>query len=135
MHDLIYLLVLDPRLRKLRLTCAVLMYLTIVVAGSMPGARAEIGHFAPGVVLHSLAYAVLAFLWYTGSDGSARTKAVKAVLAVAIMGAFDEFVQSFFPYRRAAVSDWLVDCAAAMITATLLWAWLRRSERAPLRPL
>jgi VanZ family protein len=118
------LLVLDPRLRKARCTLAILLYVTIVVWGSVPGARAEIGHYAPGVVLHSLAYATLAFLLFTGSSGSPAARSLKTVLAVAAMGAGDEFVQSFFPYRGADVRDWMVDCASAIVTCGLLWAIL-----------
>jgi hypothetical protein len=124
MPALLYLLVLDPKLRKLRCAAAIALYLTIVITGSIPGARAAIGTYAPGVVLHSLAYAFLAFLWFAGSGGSAPVRAAKAVLAVAVMGAGDEFVQSFFPYRGADVHDWLVDCTAAIITSALLWALL-----------
>jgi VanZ family protein len=129
MPALLSTLVLDPKLRTLRRACAVLMYLTIVVWGSIPGARAEIGHYAPGPVLHSTAYAVLAFLWFTGSAGSPVARAAKAVLAVALMGAGDEFVQSFFPYRGAAVGDWMVDCAAALVTSAVLCVILPRTAR------
>jgi VanZ family protein len=124
MPALLSLLVLDPKLRKARCALAILLYLTIVVWGSIPGARAEIGHYAPGVVLHSLAYAALAFLWFTGSSGSPAARSLKAVLLVAAMGAGDEFVQSFFPYRGADVHDWIVDCVSAIITCGLLWAVL-----------
>ena len=75
MPALLSLLVLDPKLRKLRYGCALLIYAAILVLGSIPGARAEIGHYATGVVLHSLAYAVLTFLVFTGSGGSARGRA------------------------------------------------------------
>jgi VanZ family protein len=124
MSALLSLLVLDPKLRKLRYGCGILMYAAIIGMGSIPGARAEIGNYASGLILHSLAYAVITFLLFTGSNGSARERALRAVLTVAAMGAFDEFVQSFLPYRNAAVSDWLVDCNAALITAALLWAFL-----------
>lgn len=124
MPALFTLLVLDPKLRKLRSGCALLMYAAILVMGSIPGARAEIGQYAPGVVLHSLAYAILTFLLFTGSTGSARSRALKSVLTVALMGAGDELLQSLFPYRGAAIADWLVDCSAAAITAALLWALL-----------
>jgi VanZ family protein len=129
MPALLSTLVLDPKLRTLRRACAILMYLTIVVWGSIPGARAQIGHYAPGPVLHSIAYAVLAFLWFTGSAGNVAARAAKAVLAVAVMGAGDEFVQSFFPYRGAAVGDWMVDCAAALVTSTVLCILLRKTAR------
>ena len=43
-----------------------------------------------------------------------------------INGALDEYVQSFFPYRHGAVSDWLVDSNAALLTSLLMWAlWSR----------
>jgi len=83
---------------------------------------------ASGVLLHSIAYAGLTFLLFTGSTGTLVQRAVKAVLTIAAMGALDEFVQSFFPYRHGAVSDWLVDCSAAVL-ATLfmcvLWSRYR----------
>jgi len=130
MPALLYLLVLDPKLRKLRCAVAVALYLTIVVAGSIPGARAEIGNYASGMVLHSLAYSTLAFLWFTGSAGPAPARAMKAVLAVAAMGAGDEFIQSFFPYRGPDVRDWLVDCSAAIATCAVLWALLPKRSLA-----
>jgi hypothetical protein len=129
MSALFSLLVLDPKLRRLRLGCALLGYAAILVMGSIPGARAGIGQFASGVLLHTLAYSILTFLVYTGSAGSNRTRAVKAVLAIVLMGAGDELLQSFFPYRGAAVADWLVDCNAAIVTAALLWAWLPKPAK------
>jgi VanZ family protein len=81
---------------------------------------------ASGLILHSCAYASLAFLLFTGGRGGNRLRAVKAFLTIALMGALDEYVQSFFPYRHGAVSDWLVDCNAALLTAALMWAlWTR----------
>ena len=45
-----------------------------------------------------------------------------------LLGALDEFVQSFFPYRHAAVHDWVVDCTAACAIAAVLCAWLPGRE-------
>ena len=120
-------LLLHPRLRAACIVFAVLMYLMIVVAGNIPGARADIGEYAPGVVLHSTAYAVLACLCFLGSTGSLGARAVKAVLAVAVMGAGDEFIQSFFPYRGADVRDWAVDCVAAVVAVLALCAVLPKT--------
>ena len=114
------LLLLDPRLRPARIKTALLLYAAVVVAGSIPGARAEVGEFAPGVVLHGVAYAFLSMLWFLGSTGSALVRAAKAVLAIALMGAGDELVQSFLPYRNGNVRDWMVDVSAALLTSTLL---------------
>ncbi|MGB9108986.1 MAG: VanZ family protein [Telluria sp.] len=103
------------------------MYLAIIIAGNIPGARADIGEYAPGVVLHTLAYSALAFLCFLGSTGSPAARAVKAVLAVALMGAGDETIQSFFPYRGADVRDWAVDCSAAIVVSLLMWMVLPKA--------
>jgi VanZ family protein len=115
-----------PRFRRLCLTAAALMYVTILVSGSIPGARADIGQYASGALLHSTAYSVLACLCYLGVTGSPARRALKAVAVIALMGAGDEFVQSFFPYRTAAVRDWAVDVAAAVVTTALLSVVLRQ---------
>ena len=116
----LFQLLTHPRLRFACRACAAIMYLAIVVAGNVPGARADIGQYAPGVVLHSAAYAVLTLLCFLGSTGSPSARAVKAVLEIALMGAGDEFIQSFFPYRGADVRDWAVDCSAAILVSLLL---------------
>ena len=125
-HFLSFLL-LDPRLNKLRHGAAIVLFLAILVGGSIPGARADIGHYASGVVLHSTAYAVLALLWFTASRGSAARRSVATVLAIAVMCAIDESVQSFFPYRGADVRDWLVDCSAAVVVSAILWLVLPKA--------
>jgi hypothetical protein len=127
MNAMLSQLLLHPRLRAACITCATLMYLMIVVTGNIPGARADIGQYAPGFVLHGTAYAVLACLCFLGSTGSMAARAVKAVLAVALMGAGDEFIQSFFPYRGADVRDWAVDCVAAILAVLALCAVLPKS--------
>lgn len=131
MSDLLNQIFLTASHARLRYWSAIVLYLLILVIGSIPGARSDVGEVASGLVLHSCAYAGLTFLLFTGGSGSAAMRAAKAVLTIALMGALDEYVQSFFPYRHAAVSDWLVDCTAAMVTASLmcsLWRW----RRAPL---
>ncbi|MHA4870111.1 VanZ family protein [Duganella sp. PWIR1] len=120
------LLLLTSAHARLRYWTAIVLYLLILVLGSIPGARKDIGEVATGVILHSIAYAGLAFLIFTGSTGSLAQRAAKAVLTIALMGALDEYVQSFFPYRHGAVSDWLVDCNAAVLASAFMWAlWSR----------
>ncbi|WP_426195975.1 VanZ family protein [Massilia sp. DWR3-1-1] len=130
---LLRLLLIDPSISHIRIRLACLAYLAILVLGSIPGARAGIGHFASGVVLHSLAYAGLTLLIFCGINGSAARRAVASVLAIAAMGAADEFVQSFFSYRGATVGDWLVDCAAALVSAAVLYLLWPRVTLAPAR--
>jgi hypothetical protein len=124
MSSILSTLVLDERLRRRRLYSAFLMFAAILAIGSLPGARAGIAQFGSGFVLHSIAYASLAFLMYTGTTGSRGRRAIRAVLTVACMGAVDELVQSFLPYRAGSPADWLVDCGAASVTAGLLWRFM-----------
>ncbi|WP_338771381.1 VanZ family protein [Massilia sp. METH4] len=127
MLKLLHLLLLTPTWPRLRYWGAMTLFALIVIIGSIPGARADAAEVASGIVLHSCAYAVLAFLVFTGSTGTPAQRAPKAVLTIAAMGAIDELVQSFLPYRHGAVGDWLVDCSAAIVTSTMLWAlWTNR---------
>lgn len=124
MSSILSTLVLDERLRRRRFYCAFLMFAAILVMGSIPGARAEIGQIGSGIVLHSIAYGSLTFLLYTGATGARGQRALRSVLTVALMGALDETVQSFLPYRTGSVADWLIDCAASLIAAALLWRFM-----------
>jgi VanZ family protein len=111
----------SPPFQRLCNASAVAMFLLIVVLGSLPGAREDIGQFASGGVLHSVAYAILGGLTFFGGKGSESRRTVWAVLKVAVMGAVDECVQSLFPYRTAAVTDWLVDVTAAVVISVVRW--------------
>jgi VanZ family protein len=131
MRTLLFTLFFEPSLQKQRYRCAIALYLVILALGSVPGARHDIGEFAPGVLLHSAAYAGLTLLLFGGSDGTRFQRSIKSVATIAAMGALDELVQSFLPYRHGAVSDWLVDCSAAIVTALVLWALWPKLLRAP----
>jgi hypothetical protein len=120
---------LDTRYRSLRFRTAFVLYFFIILLGSIPHARAAIGELASGVILHSLAYAIITFLLFTGFKGNRLRKAVRALLVVALMGALDEYVQHFFPYRTAAVGDWITDCSASLLTIFVL-SMVRRYDAA-----
>jgi len=106
---------------RLRFRTALFLYALVIIIGDIPGTRADVGQYASGVVLHSFGYGVLALLLFSGIAGGVGRRAVLSVLMVAAMGALDEFIQSFLPYRRGAVSDWLVDITAAMLVAAFLY--------------
>jgi VanZ family protein len=126
MRALIANIFVVPKFQKLSYRCAIALYLLILILGSMPGARADIGQYATGVVLHSVAYSILTVLLFSGNNGNRSERAVKTVLTIMAMGAFDEYVQSFFPYRSADVMDWAVDVSSGIVSATLLWTlWPR----------
>lgn len=131
MRNLLSILFFEPALQKQRYRCAIALYLMILALGSVPGARTDIGEYAPGIVLHFSAYAGLTLLLFGGSNGNRLDRSIKSVATVMAMGAVDELVQSFLPYRHGAVSDWLIDCSAALLTALLLWALWPRLQGAP----
>lgn len=108
---------------------AYIIYLLILVLGSIPGARQEIGEYASGSVLHSLAYAGLTALLFIGRGKAPRERALSAVLIVTAMGAGDEFVQSFLPFRDGAVIDWGIDIAASLAAACAMFAIYPRLTR------
>ncbi|MES2257360.1 MAG: VanZ family protein [Pseudomonadota bacterium] len=131
MRSLIHQVLLTPAHANLRYRGALVLYLLILVLGSIPGARADIGRVASGLALHSCAYAVLTFLLFTGGSGNGAQRAVKAVLIVMAMGALDETVQAFLSYRHGAVSDWVVDTVSSLATASLMWTLWRRHKVLP----
>jgi len=129
MQNFLTKLILSDDHARLRFWGAITLFILNCIIGSIPGARAEAAEYASGVVLHSCGYSVLAFLLFTGCQGVPAQRALKAVFGIAIMGAIDEYVQTFFPYRHGTVTDWLVDMTAAIIAATLMWAlWSLRKR-------
>ncbi|MGH8808044.1 MAG: VanZ family protein [Noviherbaspirillum sp.] len=121
MRLLLMRLIADERNETFMFRSAFLIYLAVLVFGSIPGAREEIGEVASGLVLHFVTYAGIAFFLFCGVGGNASRKAFATFVIIALMGAFDEFLQSFFPYRTAAMTDWCVDVGAGLFASALLW--------------
>jgi VanZ family protein len=110
-----------PSHRKLRLIMAFVFYWSLIVLGMIPGMRAQAGEYASGAVLHSLAYSIITYLLFTGIISQTFRKALACLVLVAVMGALDEYIQSFFPYRSGSIRDWMVDMLAAACTLACLW--------------
>ncbi|MBW3511061.1 VanZ family protein [Janthinobacterium sp. NKUCC06_STL] len=112
------------RYERLRYRTALVLYALVILIGDIPGVRADVGQYASGGVLHSVGYGVLALILFSGTKGGMARRALLSVLMVAAMGALDEFIQSFLPYRRGAVSDWVVDITAATaVVLPLYFSW------------
>ncbi|WP_420472693.1 VanZ family protein [Noviherbaspirillum sp. ST9] len=110
----------DKPAEALMFRCGLALYLAVILIGSIPGARAEVGEVASGLVLHFVTYACIAYLLACGAAGSLTARAIKAFCIVVVMGALDEGIQSFLPYRNGALADWMVDMSAALFV-TLTW--------------
>lgn len=119
---------LESRFSKKRYWSAIGLSVLVLILGSIRGARADIGKYASGPMLHFCAYAILTFLIFSGSAGTPLARAIKATLTVMLLGAIDEVVQSFFSFRDASVLDWAVDCSAATVTAFTLWVFWARTD-------
>ena len=107
---------------RYRFKTAFVLFFLILILGNIPGARENVGQYASGGVLHASAYSVIAYLLFSGYKGAGFERTVAAVLIVAGMGALDEYLQSFFPYRGASAGDWLVDVLSSIGTSALLCA-------------
>lgn len=119
----------DAYQASLRLRLAYFGYAFIIILGTIPGARAEVGEVASGFFLHFTAYACITALLFTGYRGSAGVRALRAIAIVAVMGALDEFIQSFLPYRNGTIKDWYVDMAAAIVSSVILAQLFVRSRK------
>lgn len=121
----------DKHAEALMFRCGIALYLAVILIGSIPGARAEVGEVASGLVLHFATYACIAFLLACGSAGNVTARAIKAFCIVAAMGALDEVIQSFLPYRHGALTDWMVDMSAALfVTLTYRLTGSNKTETA-----
>lgn len=129
MIDTVRLLAFSEQHAPLRLRLAFILFALIIVIGNWPGARAEAANVASGFVLHSSAYAFITYLLFSGRSISQARRAIFAILAVTVMGAMDEFIQSFFPYRGASAGDWLVDVCASLVASALLYFWYPRAQK------
>lgn len=97
-----------------------LIYGAILILGNAPGLRGDIGAYASGFELHSLAYGVLAAIFYLALRARAAERIGFALLTIALMGSGDELIQSYFPYRHASIVDWSVDVAAALVVTLIM---------------
>ncbi|WP_194723877.1 VanZ family protein [Noviherbaspirillum malthae] len=121
MKKLYALLNVSAQFQRRSFFSAWVLYGTILLIGSVPGARAEVAQVASGLVLHMAAYSVLTMLLFVGVRGTPAWRGAKAFLWVVAMGAGDEWVQHFWPYRSGTLTDWAIDGLASALTAVALW--------------
>src|SRR3569833_3386252 len=76
----------------------------------------------PDKVLHFVGYGLLSILLYCAFPTRAGigARALAAWLTVGMLGALDEAAQSFMPYRKADLLDWLCNMSSSLSCITLL---------------
>ncbi|CAB3952704.1 hypothetical protein LMG6001_03033 [Achromobacter insolitus] len=106
-----------PGMARICLPVAALFFVVLVTVGNLPGLAAEMSDAFGDKRLHLAAYAFLTTLIYFSVN---RRPALTALLGVAALGALDEAIQSFVPYRQADLLDLLADISAAGATVISL---------------
>ncbi len=106
-----------PGMARICLPAAGLFFLALVTVGNLPGLASEMSDAFGDKRLHLAAYAFLTGLIYLSVN---RRPGLTALLAVSALGALDESIQSFFPYRQADFLDLLADISAAGATVISL---------------
>ncbi|MNT35798.1 VanZ like family protein [compost metagenome] len=106
-----------PGMARICLPLAAVFFTVLVTVGNVPGLAADMSDAFGDKRLHLAAYAFLTGLIYVSVN---RRPALVAMLAATAMGALDESIQSFFPYRQAELLDLLADISAAGATVISL---------------
>lgn len=105
------------------LAVAFAFFALMVAIGAIPGNAKAASATIDDKVLHFVAYACLSGLIYGGLAGRLVSRAVRTLLAIALLGGLDETIQIFMPYRSADLADWEFDMLASLscvVALTLL---------------
>lgn len=99
---------------------ALCLYLAILVIGNIRGLGEQLFPDTSDKLLHATAYGGLAALLFIGLRWPAWPRALAIIGLIAVLGALDEFIQSFMPHRHADVADWVADVAGAIAVCSVL---------------
>jgi len=88
-------------------------------------AVSQISTFNPFSLLHIPLYGILTILLILavcpGNRMASPSRPIWAALMAVIVGALDEYHQSFIPYRDATLTDVLLDAVGAALVLVLAW--------------
>jgi VanZ family protein len=106
-----------------------LLFLLMVVIGSIPGKAEALSAVTHDKFLHFCAYSILSMLLYIGLGGAPLRRAVGTLFVIGALGLADETIQYFLPYRNSDASDWLFNMLAASLSAALCSTFQRAMTR------
>lgn len=117
-----------------RWTPPVLWVAIILVGTSWPSLKLGPDDLALDKIAHFSAYAVLAALCVRATRSPRRlATAASVVLGVSLLGAVDEWHQSFIPGRSMSLADWMADTAGACVgVLAVRWIPFLTPNRRPL---
>ncbi|WP_019140850.1 VanZ family protein [Noviherbaspirillum massiliense] len=116
------------------LLAVLVMFISMVAIGSIPGNADALSAMVYDKVLHTVAYGLLSVLLFFGISGSQRMRALCSIGAIAALGALDEGIQSMLPYRHANFHDWKFNMLGAIASVGLLSSWYSLRMRASRKP-
>ena len=99
---------------------ASVFFALLLSIGSVPGYAKAASAMIDHRILHFVAYGFLSALIYGCMSGVPARRAKYTLLVIAVLGALDETIQSFLPYRNGAFSDWVSDMLAALSCVAVL---------------
>lgn len=92
-------------------------FVLMVALGSIPGEAQALSDRYGDKLLHALAYGFMTLLCLRALQAPPVLRLLLAIGIIALLGLFDESLQSLLPYRNASVLDWCFDVGAAAIVA------------------
>lgn len=94
-------------------------FLVMMAIGSIPGEARTLSDRYGDKLLHAMAYGFMTLLCLRALQAPPVLRLLLAVGIIALLGLFDESLQSLLPYRNASALDWCFDVVAAAIVAVL----------------
>lgn len=108
------------RWRAVLVPLALMLYLLILAIGNWQGLGRTLAPDTSDKTLHLIAYGGLAALMFLGLQQPPLKRSLIVLMLTALLGAVDETIQSFVPYRDADALDWLADMAGAALVCGVL---------------
>ncbi len=95
-------------------------FLLMVAIGAIPGEATGLAAKIPDKLLHFIAYSFLTCCIHRSLNCGLLSRAVRTVMIVGVLGALDENIQRFMPYRSCDLKDWIFDLLAAFFSVVVL---------------
>lgn len=105
---------------KPSLIIALAFFAAMLAIGAIPGEANALSAQISDKLLHFLAYSFLTCCLYASISGDKLRRAWISLLLVGVLGALDETIQRFMPYRSCDLEDWLFDILAGAVSVALI---------------
>lgn len=102
------------------LLLGLIFFAVMVAIGSIPGEAPALSAKVPDKLLHFVAYSFLTGCIFGSLSGGLWSRSWRSVLYVGMLGALDENIQRFLPYRSCDIADWAFDMLAAVCSVLIL---------------